>query len=372
MTTTELGALVPAVGRAKWAFAARRAVRERVVGLSDALATTMPGDLLLVRVDRLGALAGLQLADDGAVCRLAPGDLIVAAAGERLVDGKGVALIATSGVLGHTGGVATGGLNDGLNDGPPVGADGRAATLVTPLGLLADAAGGIVNLAADALLPCALGERTQVIAVFGTGRGAGKTTAAASLAEGLSHAGLCTAAVKATGTDTFGDHSAFDAAGVEHFDFVDAGMAATGAVPLARIRQGFETLVCHAALGGAEAVVVEFGDGIFDADGARVLEGLAPRLRLDGVILAASGRDSAAEGIVALRKNGFEPLCLTGTIARKPVGQREAETALGLPVLTRETLRDAEVARALLARIARAARIGARAGFDRDAPAFAA
>jgi hypothetical protein len=332
----------PSSGQAKWAFTTRRVRPADCTGLSGAFASAMPGDLVLGRVDRIGQHKKLQLAE-GRYAELFPGDLIVACMGDRYAPDQfeataeiaptGVELVAGGGVLGR----ATH-AHEQMNE----------PTRIEPFGLLTDGEGEVANIADYALAPRPAPEGPLVIGVFGTSMNAGKTTTAASLAHGLRRAGRRVAGVKATGTGAFGDFNAFADAGVPVSDFVDAGMATTYRADPARIEGAFATLLAHAAEAGADAIVVEFADGVFQQEIRAILRSGTVRDRLDGVLFASYDAAGAVGGVTRLRAHGIEPLALAGQLARSPLGAREAEAELGLRVITREGLRHPDTAAGLV------------------------
>jgi len=339
----------PCGGQAKWAFTTRRVPVADCTGLSGAFASAMPGDLVLARVDQIGQHKKLQLAA-GRYAELYAGDLIVACLGDRYAPDQfeataeiapdGVELIAAGGVLGRA---------------THAHQQMEEPTTVAPLGLLTDGEGKVANIANYALAPRPAPEGPIVIGVFGTSMNSGKTTTAASLAHGLHRAGYRAAGIKATGTGAFGDFNAFADAGVPVSDFVDAGMATTYRADPARIEEAFATLLAHAAEAGADAIVVEFADGVFQQEIRTILQSGAVRGRLDAVLFASFDAAGAVGGVTRLRTHGIEPLALAGQLARSPLGAREAETELGLPVITRERLRDPDTAAALVSHLRAAA-----------------
>jgi len=317
---------------AKWAFTTRRINRRTVAGTSTEFARARPGDVLLARIEEIGHHQKIQLAS-GRQSVSFVGDVIVAAVGDRYAPDQfeGIAEISAD----QADLLAAGGVVGRMRE-----AHSRMAppTRVKPLGLLTDRCGRIVNLDQFALPEAKIPSGVTVIGVFGTSMNAGKTTAAVSMAHGLRKAGYRVAGVKTTGTGAFGDFNAFLDAGIEVYDFTDAGMATTYRAPIARIERAFETLVGSAAAGGAEIVIVEFADGVFQDEIAAILERSGITSRLDAVLFAASDALSAAGGARVLSDYGLAPFAIAGLGGTSPLAAREAERATGLPVLTREQL----------------------------------
>lgn len=340
---TALGNMVPGMlARAKWAFSTRRVVREDAQSLLENLGTAQSGDLVLGRVDRIGSHKRIQLAE-GRASELYTGDLVVLACGDRYapdqfeglgeLDPSGADMLAAGGVLGrmrfrHT------------RISPP--------TRVIPLGIVADASGTAINVARYALSKAVRPMGLTVVGVVGTSMNSGKTTATAALAHGLSRAGYSVAAIKATGTGAFGDFYTFvDSGALYVADFTDAGMVSTYRQSRDRIEAGLNTLLGHAADRGCEVAIVELADGLFQKETADLLK--EPRVRdgFAGVIFAAPDALAAAGGCGVLRSMGIEPAAVTGMVSCSPLGSAEAETATGVSVITRDTLRNPDQAKSL-------------------------
>ncbi|MEM9439179.1 MAG: DUF1611 domain-containing protein [Pseudomonadota bacterium] len=322
---------------AKWAFTTRRVDPLDAKGLNDDLAAARPGDLVMGRIMSVGQHKKLQLTS-ARYAESYVGDIVVMTVGNRyapdqfeglaVLDPDGSDLIAGGGVLGRV-----------------VRAHCKMAapTRVQPFGLLIDRCGDVLNVDSYALPPASIPPHVVVIGVLGASMNAGKTTAATNLAHGLSRAGYRVAGVKATGTGAFGDFNAFADAGVLVLDFTDAGMATTYKEPLTRIEGGFETLVGTAAGRGAEVVVVEIADGLFQAETQAILTQSVIKDRLNGVLFAAPDALSAAGGVDRLRQNGLEPFAVSGMVTCSPLASEEAFRATGVPLLSRQDLCNPEV-----------------------------
>jgi len=348
---------------AKWAFTTRNVRREDACGLSRHFGDARPGDVLMARTLGIGQHTKVQLAS-GRNSENVVGDVVVMVVGDRYapdqfegvaeIDPDDCSVIAGGGLVGRV-----------------AAAHARMdeSTALEPIALLCDARGDVLNIADYALAARTVPERTVVIGVFGTSMNSGKTTTSMSLALGLRRAGLEVAGVKATGTGAFGDYNAFDDAGVPVFDFVDAGMGSTYRMPLERIEAGFETLVGTAAANGADVVVVEIADGVFQHETRQILEGSRIRDRLDGVLFAAADSAGAVGGVGVLRALGIEPLGVSGLVTCSPLGARETRAALGLPLIERDALRDGAEALALLGNARRRGVTAGRPGAKSTSPA---
>ena len=330
--------------RAKWSFATRRVLRSDARGLNPDLAAVQTGDLVLAEVTRVGNHKRLQLAD-GRYSPLWPGDRIIVACADRYAvdqfDGRarlsadGADLLAGGGVVGEI-----------ISKNEKV----ASGTRVAVLGRLADSEGNVLNTEQFALPRIPPGRPPLVIAVLGTGMNAGKTAAAAGLINGFARLGRRVAAVKATGTGSFGDVQEYEAAGAARvLDFTDAGMASTHRQPTERLVAATEQLLSHTA--ELDVAVVELADGVSQVETATLLSRTDFTARFDGVILAAPEAMAARGGVAWLNARGIEPLALSGLLTRAPLAAEEAAEATALPVLCRKTLADPATASALEAQL---------------------
>ncbi len=326
--------VVPA--SAKWAFAARRVNRHDAVGYGGDLYNARAGDLVLVEVQTIGQHKKLQLAE-GRYSESYKGDLMVVVCGNRYapdqfegfaeIDYDGCDMLAGGGIVGRM---------EAAHD------KMATPTRLRPLGLLTDRRGEVINIASYAIPDATIPAHVTVIGVFGASMNAGKTTAAVSLAHGLSRAGYAVEGVKATGTGAFGDFNAFLDAGVPVTDFTDAGMASTYKEPLERIEAGFDALVGGAAARGADIVVVEIADGVFQAETAEILKSSRIKERFDTSLFAAPDALGAVGGVSIMRRHGLAPFAISGMVTRSPLAVREAEAVTGTSLLSRDDLLDPE------------------------------
>ena len=353
-------ALVALLKRTPWAFSTRRVERGAAKTLITE-ATPKAGDLVLARVDALGHHANLQL-PEGRRRRLFPGDTIVVAYGNRYACEQFEAEVPTG--LGPCHLVAGGGIascalswHDQISRGP---------TRITPLGLLGDEAGQVLNLRDFAIAPPATTRpKPGVIAVLGTRMSAGKTQTAAFLLRGLRAAGYRVGYVKVTGTGAGGDTWLLRDAGADRvLDFTDAGMASTYLADIERIEAAMHTLVQDMAAHGMDIVVMEVADGVCQRETRQLIAGEAFAYTVDGLILAADDALGAGAGVVALQETMAAPIiALSGSLTASPLQRREAEAASGIDSYSCGELAYADTAKKLLTE-ALARRILARSGED--------
>lgn len=294
------------------------------------------GDLVLARVDVLGQHQKLE-SPHGRRAQLYEGDEIIVAFGERYAPDQFEAVVPAD--LGPCDLVAGGGVAGTVLSRH---AKMRRATRIEPIGLIADALGRPVNLAAHALpeRPLRPG-RPQVIAVAGTSMNAGKTTTAAGLIHGLARAGLKVAATKVTGTGSGGDvWSMVDAGACQVLDFTDMGHASTAGLPLDRIERTALSLIAHSAMAEPDAIIVEIADGVLQRETAHLLSSPAFRGAIDGVLFAAGDALGAVGGRDWLLAKGHRVIGVSGLVSASPLAAREAAQAMGEAVLTLDQLRD--------------------------------
>ncbi len=317
---------------AKWAFTTRRVNRNDVRGVSTSYANAKAGDLMLCQITDIGQHKNIQLADRR-LSKSYPGDLVVLCLGDRyapdqflasaIIDDDTIDLVAGGGVAGRV---------DASHDSM------RIPTRLKPMGLLTGAGGQVLNVADYALPAMPPNNDVTVIGVFGASMNSGKTTAATNLAHGLIRSGYAAAGVKATGTGAFGDFNSFEDGGAPALDFTDVGMATTFRMPLERIEAGFDTLVATAAARGAEVVVVEIADGVFQQETREILKSSSIRNRLDGILFAAPDALSALGGVVVLNQMNLTPFAISGMVSCSPLATAEAAKVTGLPILSRQDL----------------------------------
>lgn len=322
---------------AKWAFTTRRVNQQDATYLSKDYERAVAGDLVLCQVLEIGQHKKIQLSDRRNSDSY-PGDLVVLCLGDRYAPDQFLCRAELHEAPMH---LAAGGGVVGIVE--MAHQKMSRPTTVLPIGLLTTSTGVVMNVSHYALPEKAPNHEVTVIGVFGASMNSGKTTAAASLAHGLRRAGRRVAGIKATGTGAFGDFNAFADAGVPIADFTDAGMPTTYKMPMERIERGFDTLVATAAENGAEVVVVEIADGVFQKETRAILTKSGIRDRLDAILFAAPDALGAFGGVTVLERYGLSPFAISGKVSLSPLATSETVEMTGLPVLSREQLWDSAV-----------------------------
>jgi hypothetical protein len=227
----------------------------------------------------------------------------------------------------------------------------RRPTAIEPIGVLADGNGAPLNVSAFRLPEEAAIVVTQgrVIAVVGTSMNSGKTTAAAHLVRGLRAAGFSVGAAKVTGTGAAGDVSLFADAGAEPVvDFTDFGFASTYRVAEHDLERLLRETIAHLSRAGAEKIVIELADGLYQDETAALLRSQTFRRQISGIIFTANDAMGAASGMEWLEARGLPVLAISGCITASPLAVQEAARATALPVLDRAELADPRRALALV------------------------
>lgn len=324
------------LARAKVAFTIRHVRLEAIRRLLTGDLKPLCGDLVLARVEEIGHHDRLELTT-GRRAILFEGDEIVVSFGNRYAPDQFEAEIP-----------------DDLSSCDLAAAGGLAArvrswnetvvrpTRIRPLGLLADGLGRRSNLSQWALPePPPTQPRPPTVAVVGTAMNAGKTTTAASLVRGLTAAGRRVGAAKVTGTGAGGDlwHMG-DAGASPVLDFTHAGYPSTYRVPIHDVVRVFRTLTAHLAAAGADAIVLEVADGLYQEETAGLLRSSAFRDGVDGIVFAATDALGCAAGISWLQQAGLPVVAAGGLLTRSPLATREAAKVTGLPITDILTLRD--------------------------------
>jgi hypothetical protein len=328
------------VARAKRAFSTRTVPEASICAVTFDVAGPRAGDLVLARVDAVGAHKQLELTTSRKAT-LFPGDEVILAYGNRYAPDQFEAEVpATLGPchLAAAGGIASFVL--GRN------AAMAAPTAITPVGLIVDEMGRLVNLRRFGRKAHRPASRVPCIAVVGGSMNAGKTTAAASIVKGLASSGLKVGAAKITGTGAGNDYwHMWDAGAHMILDFTDAGFATTYKAAHADLEEIANTLAAELVAAGCDAIVFEIADGLYQAEtswlvGSRALESL-----VDAYVYAAESSASAAMGVEWLRGRNRLVLGISGLVSRSPLACRESEAATKVTCYTKEALASPEVCR---------------------------
>lgn len=323
------------IENAKWAYTTRRIDRDKALTLVYPDAAPRAGDVVLARVAKIGQHKRIELTS-GRKSRLFVGDDIVVTYGNRYAPDQFEAIIPHA--LNPCDLVAAGGIAAMLTFKH---GSVKAPTAIEPVGLVADRNGKVLNLADFALAQADPGRTTPpVIAVVGSSMNAGKTTTAGNLVKGLTHAGFSVSAGKVTGTGAGGDIWFMKDAGARCvMDFVDAGHPSTYLIPPSEVKQTFRTLLTHLNRDDTDIIVIEIADGLHQIETAELVASDIFSSHVNGVLYAAGDALGAIYGVGLLQQWGVRVLAVGGVITRSPLGIREIQDTVDLPVLGSWVLR---------------------------------
>lgn len=323
------------IARAKRGFTTRRVQLAETVALIHPERPPRAGDLVLVRVDQVGQHSWLE-GPNGRHQTLFVGDELLVAYGNRYAPDYFEAVVPDHAGPCHL--VAAGGLAGTVLNGM---SGLKKPTLLTPIGLLADEEGRVLNLARWTMPLGEAHRRVPTIAVLGTAMNAGKTTAAAWLVRGLARLGRRPGAAKVTGTGAGKDLWLMaDAGAAPVLDFTDAGHASTYLLSSEAVDRVIVTLTRALGSAGCDSIVLEIADGIYQPETAAILMSKVFRDHVDGVVFAASDAAGAAAGVAALERAGIVVVGASGRLTMAPLAIRETEMATGVPVFDLEALAD--------------------------------
>ena len=331
------------LSRIKPSFVTRRVNHNDIAWLNAEASDLKPGDLVIARVDAIGQHTRIER-PDGRRALLHPGDEILVACGARYAPDQFEADCPIS--LGPASLVAAGGIAGIVQSSH---GQMKEATGITILGALQNREGARMNLSDYGLSNATPKPRAPILAVCGTAMNAGKTHTAAALVRGFSRAGLKVAAIKATGTGAGGDLWQFlDSGAWASRDFTDAGFASTYRVPAAEIFGAARRLITDVEAQGAELIVLELADGLFQSETAELLRLDMFRSLLTGVVFAAADAMGAQAGAQALIQAGQPLRAISGRVTRSPLAMRELVAAVDLPCFTGEDLQQPEIVAQIL------------------------
>lgn len=288
------------------------------------------GDLVLARVEAIGQHTRIEL-ETGRRAYLHVGDEIIVCYGARYAPDQFEAYVPKDLSRCHL--VAAGGVAACFENKH---SSMKKPTVIQPVGLLSDADGRPVNTLDWSLPPVSRSvDRPYTVAVLGTAMNAGKTTTAASLIRGYKQQGMQVGAAKVTGTGAGGDRWMMTDAGAHTvLDFTDAGVPSTFGVKPAAVESICTKLVDHLAASGADVIVLEVADGLFQQETALLLESPVFRALVDDFVFAAGDALGACAGVDRLRADGVPVVAVSGALTASPLATREAEQVLGLPVVS--------------------------------------
>lgn len=329
---------------AKQSFVTRRVAKESMESLiEDSSYSPKAGDLILAKVNLIGHHTRTERVD-GRKAKLFEGDEVILAYGNRYAPDQFEAVIPEDLSPCHmvaAGGIAAKALSWHAKIELP--------TEITPIGLIADKNGKVINLS-DYSVPNALSvPNVPNVTVVGTSMNAGKTTTAAHIIHGLTKAGYQVGAMKVTGTGAGGDLWLMQDAGAKSaVDFTDAGFPTSFKVEESELMSIVKKLSQALVNQGCDAIVVEIADGVYQKETRALLQNPEYKSLFKSVVFTARESLGATAGAQWLKSEGYHVPAISGMICCSPLAAREAAHQVQLPILDLEQLVNPETAESLL------------------------
>jgi hypothetical protein len=297
-----------------------------------------PGDFVLARVTTIGQHKRLE-SHSSRRRHLFQGDEIIVAYGNRYAPDQFLAEVPRN--LNYTNLVAAGGLAGRVIDKH---ASIQPATVIEPLGLLADAE-GVINM--SRLAPAhvrpwrdaraeldALEKKPTVVMVFGSSMNSGKSTTLGCLVNGLTNADKVVNAGKATGTGAGNDAGLFNDSGADRvMDFTDFGLGSTFKLSFEEVKDMVFSITATLASDSPDFVVVEIADGIYQGETASLVNDPDFRELTDRVVFACGEALSAAAGTALLREADLPLVAVSGRLTASPLITAEARQVIDVPIV---------------------------------------
>jgi hypothetical protein len=175
---------------------------------------------------------------------------------------------------------------------------------------------------------------------------------AVNLVRGLATSGRRVGAAKITGTGAGGDIWLLRDAGADPaLDFTDAGHASTYLAGEAQVEEIFTIVTAELAAAGAEVIVLEIADGVYQAETSALLRSRRFVAGVDQILFAGGDAAGVVAGVTHLRAQGHHVAAVGGMLSSSPLAAREAVHATGLPVLDNAALRRPDALPGLVERL---------------------
>jgi len=302
----------------------------RTIAVRSNSGSPLVGDVVVVRALTDSATYNMLELPTGRLAKINPGDVLIGVLGRRRAlkgfvgdvpatvnAGDQLHLLNMGGVIGRCTGH-----HSSLSD----------AIKVEVIGLAANEAGGILNIA-DAALPTvtSLGETAPLVLIAGTCMNSGKTYAATELIKQATRAGMQVAAAKLSGiaclrdTLNMADHGAIATASC-----LDCCLPSTvDAGDLSPVAKAIIAKLNHSS---PDLIVIELGDGILGGYSVEsVFDDVELRAATAAIIFCASDYVGAWGGIELFRRRGITVDLIAGSVTDSQMGQDFVEKEFGVP-----------------------------------------
>lgn len=312
----------------KWAWACR--VLESFEGYAidrDIRRAPKPGDLVMVRIEEIGAHYRIVTADNKRL-RIFPGDHFVGVFGNRY---------ATDAFEGEVSGLSNLSL---LTAGGMIGTvkskhkDTGKPTKVSFVGFLNDRRGEQFNLIERTFVSSFPQKAiNNLIVVVGTSMNSGKTTTSTKLIKGLGEKGLRVAACKLTGSVSNRDQDEMRSARPNLvIDFSDYGFPSTYLCSKEELVSLFHTMLAEVEKINPDVIVMEVADGILQRETAMLLDEPSVCDAIKGLLLTAKDGLSALYAIEKLKQTRNKVIAASGAMTSSPLSVREFQANCDVPV----------------------------------------
>ena len=302
----------------------------------------MPGDILVAEVGFIGRHTRIDLIG-AAKSNLFEGDLVGMVFAPRYATRQFQAIVPDS--LDEVHFLCAGGVCGRVISIPDT---MNQPTELLPVGYLLHPDGHRVNLRESARKPIPQDMAgIKVFVAVGSAMDSGKTTAAYSLINGLTRAGVRVGAAKLTGTASAKDPRIMGDAGADQvFDFTDFGFGSTADIEYGELEFIVDSAISNLAAEDVDAIVLEVADGVTQRETMMMLKILANR-GADGALYTCNDALGVCSGIDRVRKYGLNVLAVSGMVTSSTLSTQEARNETDVPVLTREDLRNPAIAERL-------------------------
>ncbi|MBW9263712.1 MAG: hypothetical protein K1566_18250 [Candidatus Thiodiazotropha sp. (ex. Lucinisca nassula)] len=213
------------------------------------------------------------------------------------------------------------------------------ATKVKVLGYVCKDDGSVINTKDHVLLKPKEKIRnkqgSKLILCVGTSMNSGKTEAAAACCYAISSMGRNVRAAKLTGTASLKDILLMNDCGAENIaDFTYFGYPSTYLMDLEDLLKMFNDFDMKYGNNPKNYLVIEFADGIFQRETAKLLKSPIVRDRIHKLIFCAPDSTAVFGGINILKEEfDLVPDAISGICSSSPLAMREIESFTDLPII---------------------------------------
>lgn len=179
----------------------------------------------------------------------------------------------------------------------------------------------------------------NIILSVGASMDSGKTTTAGYMVRGLKAKGKKVAFIKLTGTVYTKDKDfVYDMGADVAVDFADFGFPSTYMCSEQELLDLYDTLMGRAIASGADYIVMEIADGIYQRETKMLLQNKQFMSLIDTIVFSCADSLSAIQGVQLLDALGIRPAILSGLFTASPLLIKEVSDNSRVPALTIDQL----------------------------------